>query len=198
LNVYGFTDIQFSDEGGASVMVERNGIQFPVPIISPEPGQRIEAMSWTGNPAGVVVTQADGQAVWVFVLHGRLFATRDFNANPHALWLSWAFSRPHAVQRFTGLRPSLRGCFRPFESRREHIDTETMKQRTIVTATGMERQYEIGPATKYFIGKEGQKVDNLNSRTWKRVGPRTAKGRGRRLRWAGLGSLTARIADYNS
>jgi hypothetical protein len=123
MNVYGFTSIEFNDEGGASVLIERNGITFAVPIISPDPGQKISVMSETGNPAGIVVEQADGEKVWVFILHGRLFATRNFNANPHELWLSWAYSRPHAVQRFTGLRkPVTKNGHRPVMIPFDHLD----------------------------------------------------------------------------
>ena len=111
MNVYGFTDIEFNDEGGASVLVERNGVMYAIPVISPEPGQKVEGFyindghyASDSPPLGVLVTQADGEYVWVFILHGRLFATKNLNANPHELWLSWAFSRPHAVQRFTGLK----------------------------------------------------------------------------------------------
>jgi hypothetical protein len=122
MNVYGFTDIVFNDEGGASVLVERNGTTFAIPIVAPEPGQSISAFSETGNPPGIIVTQADGSHVWVWVLHGRLFCSANLNANPHELWLSWAFSRPHAVQRFTGLkRRSERGCMRPVSLMFDHL-----------------------------------------------------------------------------
>jgi hypothetical protein len=133
MNVYGFTSIEFNDEGGASVLVERNGITFAVPIISPEPEQKISPMSPTGNPAGIVVEQADGEKVWVFILHGRLFATKNFNANPHELWLSWAYARPHAVQRFTGLRkPVTKNGRRPILIPFEHLNLPAEGE----TATG--------------------------------------------------------------
>lgn len=207
MNVYGFSDIIFNDEGGASIIVERRGAFYPVPIITPEPGQKLEDFyvseahyASDTPPTGILVTQADGEQVWVFVLHGRLFATKDLNANPHALWLSWAFSRPHFVQRFTGLKPkSGRGCMYPHLSVREHIDTETMKQRTITTATSCDRQYELGPAVKFrMVGEPLQRVDDPNSRTWKRVTPRAVRLRGRRLRELGLGGVAARAAYYGA
>jgi hypothetical protein len=159
MNVYGFTDIEFNDEGGASILIERRGVVFAIPVITPEPGQKVEAFSPTGNPPGVIVTQADGQLVWVFMLHGRLFATRNLNANPHMLWLSWAF-----VQRFTGLRKP-NGPGRTYRPVMVSFDTLILPEEG-KTASGNKYLDEVMRKAKLPLTAEAEKVAVFRDRMY--------------------------------